>query len=150
LYTTGLSVKTLDREVPRVINGVLNDGLQNTANPTINTISVTPYYNSSFYSSTTNGVAPEQFVEKDVNTLRLRDITLQYTFGKAVLSKVKFVKSLSLFLTATDVFLLTNYSGIDPDSNGNNPSLGGMGGYGIDLGNMGRPLGFNMGLRLNL
>jgi len=150
LYTTGLSLKTLDREIPRVINGVLNDGLQNTANPTINTISVTPYYNSSFYSSTTNGVAPEQFVEKDINTLRLRDVTLQYAFGKSVLSKVKFVKSLDVFLTATDVFLLTNYSGIDPDSNGNNPSLGGMGGYGIDLGNMGRPLGFNMGLRLKL
>lgn len=150
LYTTGLSLKTLDRETPRVIKGVLRDGLENTANPTVNTILVTPYYNSGFYTSTTNGVAPEQFVEKDVNALRLRDFSVQYTFGKEVLTRWKHIKSMSVFLTATDVFLLTNYSGIDPDSNGNNPSLGGMGGYGIDLGNMGRPFGLNVGLRVKL
>lgn len=150
LYTTGLSVKTLDREMSRIVKGVLKDGLENTANPTVNNLIVTPYYNSSFYSSTSNGVAPEMFVEKDINALRLRDITLQYMFDAKQLSKTKMIKGLSAFITATDVLLITNYSGIDPDSNGNNPSLGGMGGYGIDLGNMGRPLGFNFGIRLKL
>lgn len=150
LYTTGLSVKTLDREVPRIVKGVVRDGLENTATPTVNTMVITPYYNSSYYSSTTNGVAPEMFVEKDINALRLRDISLQYNFDPKLLNHTKVIRGLSLFLTATDVFLITNYSGIDPDSNGNNPSLGGMGGYGIDLGNMGRPLGFNFGLRLKL
>lgn len=150
LYTTGLSMKTLDRETPRVVKGVLKDGLENTANPTVNTIAVTPYYNSAFYTSTTNGIAPEAFVEKDVNAVRLRDVTLQYNFSQKTLGRIKFIKDLGVFVTATDVFLITNYSGIDPDSNATNPTTGGLGGYGIDFGNMGRPLGVNFGLRAKL
>lgn len=150
LYTTGLSTKTLDREVPRVVKGVFRDGLEETDNPTVNNIAVTPYYSSAYYSSTTNGVAPEQFVEKDVNALRMRDITLSYYVPQKALTRVKFIKDLSVFVTATDVFLITNYSGIDPDSNGTTPATGGLGGYGIDIGNMGRPLGVNFGLRVKL
>lgn len=150
LYRRGLSVKTLDREVPRVIKGVLNDGLQNTDNPTINTILVTPATNSNYYSSTTAGIAPEMFVEKNIKSLRLRNINFAYDFPAKVISRTRFISGLGMFVTLTDVFLLTNYSGMDPDVNGNNPSVGGMGGYGIDYGNMGRPLGVNLGLRVKL
>ena len=150
LYTTGLSMKTLDRETPRIIKGVLKDGLENTKTPTQNTIVVTPYNNTAFYTSTTNGISPENFVEKDVNAFRVRDITLSYYFPQKSLTKVKWLKDLSLFVTATDVLLITNYSGMDPDSNGTNPSTGGLGGYGIDFGNMGRPLGVNFGMRVKL
>jgi ferric enterobactin receptor len=61
-----------------------------------------------------------------------------------------FLSNAGVYLTLTDVFLITNYSGMDPDTNGNNPSTGGAGGYGIDYGSMGRPLGVNMGLRIKL
>ena len=150
LYTTGLSIKTLNRETPRIIKGVLKDGLENTAKPTVNKIAITPYYNTNYYTSTTNGIAPADFVERDVNALRLRDITLMYAVPQSFLSRVKFIKNLSVFATATDVFLITNYSGMDPDSNANNPSTSGIGGYGIDLGNMGRPFGMNFGLKIKL
>jgi len=55
-----------------------------------------------------------------------------------------------VFFTATDVFLFTNYTGLDPESNMNTPGLGGIGGYGIDFGNMAKPKGFNFGLTLKL
>jgi len=148
LYTQGLSTKTLDRETSRVIKGVLKDGLENTANPTINTISISPFNSSSYYTSTTNGVAPDQFVEHNINAFRLRDITLSYYLSKNTLTRLKGIQDLGFFITMTDVFLKTNYSGIDPDSNGTTPATGGLGGYGIDIGNMGRPLGFNVGLRV--
>ncbi|NCI50443.1 SusC/RagA family TonB-linked outer membrane protein [Sediminibacterium roseum] len=148
LYTTGLSMKTLDREVPRVVKGVLKDGLENTANPTINYISIIPYNSSSYYTSTTNGVAPEQFVEHNINALRLRDVTLSYNLSRDALKRIKWIQDLGVFVTVTDAFLLSNYSGIDPDSNGTTPATGGLGGYGIDIGNMGRPLGFNVGMRV--
>ena len=150
LYTTGLSTKTLDRETPRIYKGVLRDGLENSDNPTPNNIVVTPYYYSSFYNSTTNGVAPEMFVERDINALRVRDITLSYTFPKSFWTNSRVVKDLNLFVTATDVLLITNYSGIDPDSNGNTAGVAGAGGMGLDFGNMGRPLGVNIGLRVKL
>ena len=145
-YTRGISPKTLDREQPRIVVGVLNDGMQNTATPTPNSIAVTPYYNSLFYSST---VAAEMFVERSINTLRLRDIRLGYILPKKLVSRLPF-QSVSAFVTFTDVVLFTNYSGMDPESNSNNPSLGGIGGFGIDFGNMGRPLRMNFGLAIKL
>lgn len=146
-YIKGISVKTLDREVPRIITGVLNDGLQNTANPTVNTIAVTPYYASNYYSV---NVAPEMFVEKNINTLRLRDVTLAYDFPPSLVKRIGFIQSFGAFFTVTDSILITNYSGGDPESNSNSPGVGGIGGYGIDYGNVGKPIGFNVGFRVKL
>ncbi|MDR6783795.1 ferric enterobactin receptor [Pedobacter africanus] len=146
-YVRGISMKTLDREEPRVVKGVLKDGLENTANPTPNAIAITPYYNSRFYEIT---VASDMFVEKDINTIRLRDITLSYRFNERMMKRMPFLKNLSIYTTLTDVFLFTNYSGIDPESNSNTAALGGVGGYRMDLGNMGRPLTINFGLNIRL
>src|SRR5690606_18704517 len=85
MYTYGTSVKTLNREEPRVINGVLNDGLENTDNPTQNTISVTPYSASTYYFT---NIEPKQFVEKDIWAMRLRDITLRYRLPKSFTSRI--------------------------------------------------------------
>ncbi|SDL48435.1 TonB-linked outer membrane protein, SusC/RagA family [Pedobacter sp. ok626] len=150
LYRRGLSVKTLDRDVPRVITGVLRDGLENTDNPTVNTLLITPSANTNYYTSTTSGISPDMFVEKNIKSLRLRDVTLAYTFPAKMFSSTSFIKNLGTYITFTDLFLITNYSGMDPDTNANNPSLGGSGGYGIDYGNMGRPLGVNIGFRLKI
>jgi len=150
LYRKGLSVKTLDREQPRILKGVLRDGLENTANPTLNNIMITPYTYTGYYNNTTGGIAPEQFLERDIKTLRLRDVTLAYDLPQSIAAKIKFISSAGLFVTFTDVFLITNYTGIDPDVNGNTPATNGAGGYGIDYGSMGRPLGVNLGLRIKL
>lgn len=147
MYSRGNSVKTLDREKPRIITGVLKDGLENTANPTKNQIALTPYYNYLYYST---NIQAEMFVERDINALRLRDVTLNYELPKAVAQRLGKNTSLGLFFTATDLFLISNYSGMDPESNMNNASLGGIGGYGMDYGNIGKPIGFNVGLRLKL
>ncbi|WP_129715377.1 SusC/RagA family TonB-linked outer membrane protein [Pedobacter sp. SYP-B3415] len=149
LYRRGLSTKTLDREVPRVIKGVLLDGLENSDSPTPNNIVITPATNTNYYTSTTGGIAPEDFIERNINSFRLRDLTLGYNFSPSMLSKAK-ISSLGVFVTLTDVFLITNYSGTDPDVNAVNPSVGGAGAIGFDLGSLGRPLGVNVGFRLKL
>lgn len=146
-YVRGISLKTLDRETPRIVKGVLKDGLENSPNPTPNAIAVTPYFNSTYYSATT---APDMFVEKNINTIRLRDITLSYRFNKNMMKKMPFLQNVSVYTTLTDVFLFTNYSGMDPESNSNNAALGGVGGYRMDYGNMGRPLAINFGLNVKL
>lgn len=146
LYNRGMSLKTLDREVPRVIKGVLNDGLQNTANPTPNNIVVTPFTRQEYYTSQ---FSEEEFIEKDINWIRLRDITLGYKVPSAFIKKQKFIKAASVFVTATDLFIISNYSGVDPSSNGNNTSTrGGVGGVGFDFGNLATPIGVNFGIKL--
>jgi len=148
LYTRGLSKRTLDRETPRIIKGVLQDGLENTANPTPNTIVITPLFRSDYY---TTGSIDADFIEKDINWLRMRDITLTYRLGKTLLSRQKVFRSASVFVTATDLFMITNYNGADPAVNGNNASTrGGIGGIGMDLGNLATPRGINFGINVQL
>ncbi|MEJ7557125.1 MAG: SusC/RagA family TonB-linked outer membrane protein [Pedobacter sp.] len=146
-FARGASTKTLDRETPRIITGVLKDGLQNTDNPTRNTIAVTPYYSPQYY---TTNISPEMFVERNIKALRLRDVTLGYDFPPATIAKIKYIKSLGVFVTVTDAVLLTNYTGSDPETNSNSTAIGGVGGFGIDYGNVGKPIGFNLGLRVRL
>jgi len=145
LYLTGLSKRTLDREKPVNIAGVLSDGLQNTDNPTKNTIVITPYYRSDFYTSTSATEA--DFIES-VNWMRLRDITLAYNLGRTVLKKQKFLKSASVYVTGTDLFIVTNYTGADPSVNSNTAFSRGFGGAGIDYGSLATPRGINVGFKV--
>ena len=146
LYRTGLSMKTLDREQPYTFKGVLKDGLENTATPTPNTIQVIPYYNNGYYGA----LSDENFIERDVNWVRVKEITLRYTLPTATLSRTKVFKSASVFVTGTDLLLLTNYTGGDPGVNGANTATGGSGGQGIDYGNLPLPRVFNVGINIGL
>jgi hypothetical protein len=139
----GVSLRTLDRETPRIYPGVLRDGLENTSTPTLNTISVLPHYQSSIYTDRTMAL---DYVEKDVNWLRMRDVTLRFNAGKDLLSRLRWFSSASAFVTATDLFLFTNYTGVDPTAAGNSAATLGNGAFGIDFGSLSIPRGFNFGL----
>ncbi|MEO6447097.1 MAG: SusC/RagA family TonB-linked outer membrane protein [Gemmatimonadaceae bacterium] len=140
LTARGLSKRTLDREQPRVVNGVLRDGKENSATPTRNNIVVIPATQPLFYTA----ISEELFIEKDINWLRLRDVTLRYLLPARSLG----AREASVFVTGTDLFLVTNYSGLDPIVNGNTAAVGGSGASGIDYGNFPMPRGFNFGFRV--
>lgn len=146
LTTLGLSNTTLDRETPRVIPGVLQDGKENSATPTTNNIVVNPYYQNSYYT----GMSEELFIQKHINWMRLKDVTLAYALPQKLIKKQNFLKSASVFVTGTDLFLLTNYKGLDPVVNGNTAAVGGSGAGGIDFGNFPMPIGVNFGIKVGL
>jgi TonB-linked SusC/RagA family outer membrane protein len=136
----GISKKTEDRYTPRVISGVLRDGLENSATPTVNNISVVPAFNSTYYTN----MPEEEFIERDVNFVRLRDVTLSYMFNK---NFIKGFKTISAFVTGNDLLLLTNYSGADPSVNGNTAAGRGVGAFGFDYGTLSAPMQLNFGIR---
>ena len=138
LTARGLSMRTLDRNEPRVIDGVLRDGRENSDNPTRNNIVVVPSVNQDYYL----GISEELFIEKDIDWLRLRDVTFSYMVPERILSDA------SVFVTGTDLLLITNYSGLDPIVNGNSAAVGGSGAAGIDYGNFPIPRGLNFGVRM--
>jgi len=140
LTARGLSKRTLDREKPRVIDGVLRDGKENSATPTVNTIVVIPSVQPSFYTS----ISEELFIEKDINWVRIKDVTLRF----ALPGKLFMARDASIFVTGTDLGLWTNYSGLDPIVNGNSAAVGGSGAQGIDYGNFPTPRGFAFGLKV--
>ena len=146
LTQIGKSIRTADRMNPRVIKGVLNDGFQNSATPTVNTISVIPYYSNTYY---TTFMPEEEFIQKNVNWLRLRDITVSYLLSKRLTDKIKGLKSLSVFATGNDLLLITNYTGADPAVNANTAGSRGVGAFGFDYGSLPTPAGLNFGLRAN-
>jgi TonB-linked SusC/RagA family outer membrane protein len=140
LTARGLSERTLDREQPRIIDGVLRDGKENSATPTKNTIVVIPAQQTLYYTD----ISEELFIEKDVNWVRLRDVTLRFPIPGNLMS----AREATGFITGTDLLLFTNYSGMDPIVNGNTAAVGGSGAAGIDYGNFPMPRGFSFGINM--
>lgn len=143
LYARGMSTLTLDREQPRIIKGVMRDGLENSDNPTPNNIVVIPYITTSYYSTNYN---VRDFIEKDINWIRLKEVTLRYNLPKKLFANSKVFKNASVYATGTDLLLLTNYKGVDPSVNGLSAASGGTGGTGIDYGSFGLPRTYTFGL----
>ncbi|HEY2852002.1 MAG TPA: SusC/RagA family TonB-linked outer membrane protein [Gemmatimonadaceae bacterium] len=138
LYNHGLSTQTRDRNTPRIVPGVLRDGKENSDNPTPNNIVVVPAVNTLYYT----GASEELFIERNINWIWLRNVTLSYQIPP------RYFQSASVFVTGTDLFLRTNYTGLDPMTNGNDAAVGGSGAVGVDWGNFPTPRGFNFGFRL--
>jgi TonB-linked SusC/RagA family outer membrane protein len=143
LYQNGLSKRSLDREKPIVIKGVLKDGKEETETPTVNTKEVIPNTNETYFTTV---IQPEDFIERDVNWLRLRDVTLRYVLPKKIISGQKIVKEASIYVNGTDLFLSTNYTGADPYVSVTSPATGGAGGFGMDFGKTALPKTMSLGL----
>jgi len=78
----------------------------------------TPQNQSNNYTSPGNtNVAKviDKYVE-DASFIRLKNATLKYNFSKKLLRKIG-INSLSIYTTGTNLFLLTKYSGTNPEAN---------------------------------
>jgi len=140
LTTRGLTTATLNRNDPLVIKGVLRDGKEDSPNPTVNNIVIVPAAQTAYYTN----MSEELFIEKNINWVRLRDIQLSYALRDGFMG----TRNASVFVKGTDLFLITNYKGLDPIVNGNSAAVGGSSAAGIDFGNFPMPRGVNFGFRL--
>lgn len=85
-----------------------------------------------------------RFLE-DASFIRLRSLTMSYSFDHQLISRVK-MKGMRVFATVDNLFLLTNYSGWDPEINNNlDPRF-----YGVDLFGVPQPRTFSFGVNINL
>src|SRR5207253_11270772 len=123
-----------------VVQGVLRDGNESSAHPPQNSIVVIPSEAPAYYAN----MIVEQFIERNINGLRLRDVEVSYDLPEGLLG----ARSASVFIKASDLLLITNYTGLDPIVNGNDAAVGGWGGVGIDFGNFPMPAAFNFGIRM--
>ncbi len=83
--------------------------------------------------------------------LRFKNIQLGYTLPKVVLDKVKVFQTARFYVAATNLFRITNYSGLDPevityDYNGNASSQLGAG---TDQSNIPQPVTIQVGANLS-
>ena len=141
----GYSIESVaQREAaPVVFDGVLKDTYENTETPTVNTIGVKLGDLQYGYA----GLDPN-WIEKDINYLRLQELRLSYSLGKKLLETgtKKLVSAATIYVSGSDLFVLTNYSGIDVVGNSNSAALGGTGGAGFDMMSIAAPRRISFGL----
>ena len=81
---------------------------------------------------------------EDGSFLRLRSLTLGYTLPKGLTRKVG-VQNLRVYVVGTNLWLLTKYTGLDPESSASSDQNA----QGIDLGTPPQPVGIQGGLSLS-
>ena len=114
----GQTIETLDRSTPTVFDGVyghldtngnvVSTGVKNTTS----VIKDQTWYRGE--NSFTSGGAATQAIE-DASWVKLREITLSYTFKKSLLTKLK-LNGLELYATGNNLIVSTPYKGGDPET----------------------------------
>ena len=143
MLTRGTSLESVEmREgLPVIFNGVLKDGNENSKTPTKNIIEVD-------YSTGVFGGGDEDWLEKDVNYLRVQELRLAYRLPEQLLKKAGIISGASVFLTGNDLFTITNYSGIDAVGNTVSAAAGGTGGEGYDVWSLPSPRRISAGISI--
>ncbi|WP_439882069.1 SusC/RagA family TonB-linked outer membrane protein [Pontibacter sp. MBLB2868] len=129
------------RDKEFVFNGVVEQGDGNYVKNTKSVVLDYNYFTSNYTSVGTN------FVEK-VNWARMRYATLSYNLPKNLTQHLK-VKNMQVELSAQNPFLITNYSGGDPEVNSAGPNAGGAEGgstIGVDYGAIPLTKGYSLGI----
>lgn len=89
-----------------------------------------------------NNLKPNSAILEDGSFVRLKNVSLGYNIPA---SKIEFLNSARIYVTATNLFTWTDYSGFDPEVNvfgGNNI------GQGVDFGSYPRSKSYTLGIQL--
>ena len=117
IHRFGTTKASAERDRTYVIPGVKITGTDAEGNPitdgTPNDIAVSANSYFSNYLGDSGSAATEQAVQ-DGSWIRLRELTVNYPFPK--LSKSGFVKGLNLYFTGRNLWLQTDYEGVDPET----------------------------------
>ncbi len=157
LTTKGMSNRTLNRQSV-TFSGVVNEG---TAKEPVYKEQTITYERGKMYNI--NGVekSGEYMIQQywgqygqnadnfitSTNWLRLRSISLTYDF-KDFLRKQNVIKGLSATITGTNLFVWTNYKGMDPEVCVTGSGTGGSGSSGIDYCGVPATAGMSFGVQL--
>lgn len=148
MMTSGTSWESVDlrESKPVVFKGVLKDGNENTDHPTRNNIAI----DYSAYGTSIYGGGDEDWLEKDVNYLRLQELRLSYRIPARLLSRTSLISHANLFIAGNDLFTWTNYSGIDAVGNTVSAAAGGTGGEGYDVWSLPNPRSISVGFSITV
>lgn len=113
--------------------------LLNAWTPTNTNTSVPKVEGASSFS--TNGV-PNSYYMEDGSFLRMRSLSLGYTFPAELISKIRLTR-LRVYVQAANLFTITKYSGLDPELTGSSSN------FGIDFGNYPNSRTWLFGLNLS-
>jgi TonB-linked SusC/RagA family outer membrane protein len=99
------------------------------------------YWNDYYLDETANFLT-------ETNWLRLRSVSLSYSLSKQILEKTKVLKGCTFSFTGTNLLLLTNYKGMDPEAAAAGSGLGGSSSVGLEYCNVPATAGISFGINL--
>jgi outer membrane receptor protein involved in Fe transport len=162
LTTNGMSARSADRE-SLTITGVVNEGTATA--PVYSEPKTFEYKTGQMYQIGTQqqsgayiirnyfadggayGLETANYIT-DVNWLRLRSVSLSYSLPESILRKLKVVKNLTATVTGTNLFVWTNYKGMDPETSAAGSGIVGPTSVGIDYCGVPALAGVSFGLNL--
>jgi len=98
-----------------------------------------------YFLSTYGSYVNSRFVE-NASYLRLKQVSLAYNIPQSILSRLKIVENLQVYVNAQNVFTITDYTGTDPEVNVHTSNLGG----GLDFGVFPAFRTFEFGAKINI
>jgi TonB-linked SusC/RagA family outer membrane protein len=123
---SGTSKETEKRGQVTTFNGVMVDSSTGEySDATSNAELTREYYQNIYVADASNFIT-------DVNWFRLRSASLTYSLPKSFCQKLGFVKSADISLSGTNLLLITNYKGMDPEVSAGGSGVLGAGSASID------------------
>lgn len=140
LYYYGMHENTLNgRTADNPVGSIVAAGIDE-ATGQANTVAVS---SQDYYRAICSANIAEEFVY-DASFIKLRELSLGYTFPKSMLSSVKFVKALSFSIVARNLWTIMKHTpNIDPES-----AVNASNGQGLELN--GYPTTRNIGFNVNV
>ncbi|NLH45118.1 MAG: SusC/RagA family TonB-linked outer membrane protein [Acholeplasmataceae bacterium] len=160
LTNNGLSKRTLNRET-LTIKGVVNTGTTDT--PVYEDKTFTYNAGESYDMGASTKTSGRSIIQDywgtyypressnfmtQVNWLRLRSVTLSYSCPQSLLTKLKYIKGCTFSVTGTNLLLLTNYKGLDPEASAAGSGTIGSSSVGFDYCGVPATAGMSFGVNL--
>ncbi|MEL7585232.1 MAG: SusC/RagA family TonB-linked outer membrane protein [Prolixibacteraceae bacterium] len=162
----GMSKRSLDRE-SLTLAGVVAVGKDTDGNPVYEPASFT-YQTGQSYDITTSSGAVQRRYGNDIireywstyypletanfitktNWLRLRSVSLSYNLPKDFFGARNVFKAMSVTVSGTNLWLLTNYKGMDPETSVAGSGVVGSGSSGIDYAGVPATAGVSLGVNM--
>ena len=160
LTNYGLSKRTLNRQT-LTIKGVVNTGTTDT--PVYQDQTFTFNAGESYDMGASTKTSGRSIIQDywgtyypressnfmtQVNWLRLRSVTLSYSCPQSLLTKLKYIKGCTFSVTGTNLLLLTNYKGLDPEASAAGSGTIGSSSVGFDYCGVPATAGMSFGVNL--
>lgn len=140
----GTSKRTLDRESITLAGVAKNP---NTGEYEKKSYTITDKYMIQQYWNKYYAYESSNFMT-ETNWLRLRSLSLSYSVPKSFLQKTKVIKGLTATVTGTNLWLWTNYKGMDPETSAAGSGAVGSSSVGIDYCGVPATAGFSVGVNV--
>ena len=142
MVKSGLSKVTENRGENHTFEGVVLNSTTGLYEPASKTVVLDENYYKNIYTAESSN-----FIT-NVNWFRLRSVALSYGLPDSFCKKIGFVKSIDVSLNATNLFLITNYDGMDPEVSAGGAGVVGAGSSGIDYAGVPATSSYSIGFNL--